>query len=432
MSGAPRGMAVRLRAAFGLGSSQALVRLVCSFISIKLTAVYLGPAGLALIAQFNNLVTLGQGLLGAGVNTAMVRLTAEYADQPQRRGTLWATCLRLSLALGVAGLLLLLALSPLLARRLFTDGAQLWIVWLAGAAIVVSLLNSLLLGALNGRRAIAAMVKANVAATVLGLLVFAPACMLWGTAGGIVGSLLSYCLSLATTLCWCRLSGAVRADDFRAAPSAAVTRQVLHYYPMLIAHATLTPLSVILVRDAVISTLSLDAAGLWQGAWRLSEVYTTIITTSVSLYFMPRLGELASQPAALRREVWRTLGAVTAVTAAMALGIYLLRDLVVKLVFSAAFDGVQQLMPVQLLGDVLKMSAWTLGFVLVATLRSRWYMAIEIVAPAVLVASVHLLTPRLGAVGAMWAYVLAGLVQLLMAVAALRALLFHRSPSDPS
>lgn len=419
-------VAVRLRSAFGWGSSQALIRLICSFISIKLTAVYLGPSGLALIAQFNNLVTLGQGMLGAGVNTAMVRLTAEYAEQAERRKLLWSNSLRLSLMLASAGFILLVLASPWLAQRLFTARDQIWIVLLAGAAIIISMLNALLQGALNGRREINALVKANIAATVLGLVVFAPSCILWGTHGGIIGSLISYIVTLLATMLWCRISGAVRQYDFTAASDSVVMRQVLAYYPMLIAHATLTPLSAILVRDAVANNLSLEMAGLWQGAWRLSEVYTTIITTSVSLYFMPRLGEIINQADLLRKEVLHTLAAVTGITAAMAIVIFLLRELVVKIVFSSAFNGVQNLMPVQLLGDVLKMSAWTLGFVLVATMRRRWYLAIELATPITLVASVHILTPTLGAVGATWSYVLAGLVQLVMAFIALRAVLFAR------
>ena len=42
----------RLRQAFSLGAVQVLVRLACSFISIKFTAVYLGPGGLAQCSDF--------------------------------------------------------------------------------------------------------------------------------------------------------------------------------------------------------------------------------------------------------------------------------------------------------------------------------------------------------------------------------------------
>jgi len=426
MSGAEQGAWARLRRAFSLGTSQALIRLACSFISIKMTAVYLGPPGLALVAQFNNLVTLGQGLMGAGINTAAVRLSAEYHQQPARRSALLATCLRLALLMGAVGALILLLLARPLAAWLFDDAGYAWAVMLAGVAIAATLVNSLLLGALNGVREIHLVVLSNILASVLGLLAFAPACVLWGIRGGIGGSLATYLLTLGMSAWLSRRSTQLRWRDYAGRIDRIELRRILGYYPMLVAHATLTPLATILVRDAMMSMLSLQAAGLWQGAWRLSEVYTTIITTSVSLYFMPRLGELAQQPAALGREVRRTFLAVTGITAALALGIFLFRELVVYIVFSPAFHDVVKLMPVMLLGDVLKMAAWTLGFVLVATQRTAWYMAIEVLAPAALVLGVHLFTPLLGAVGAMWAYVLSGTLQLLLATVALRRLLLPR------
>lgn len=416
-----------LRKAFGFGTSQALIRLVCSFVSIKFTAVYLGPSGLALIAQFNGLVSLGQGLLGAGLNTATVRLTPEYIGQPQRRRALWSTGLALAAMFATAGVLALLLAGPMLARRLFADETYAWAIALAGLAIAANVFNNQLLGALNGAREIGRVVLSNVLATVAGLLAFAPACMLWGTAGGMVGSCASYLLALLISIGLGLRSPTVHLRDFLGRFDGAEARRILGFYPMLVAHATLTPLAMILVRDVVISSLSLESAGLWQATWRLSEVYTTVITTSVSLYFMPRLGELAGDELAMRNEVWRTLLLVTVLTALMALGIFLLREWIVPLVFSASFLGVQALMPVQLLGDVIKMAAWILGFVLVARINTRWYVAIEIMVPVVLVLGVRWLVPALGAVGAMWAYVLASMVQLALAALGLRRLLFARA-----
>lgn len=151
-----------------------------------------------------------------------------------------------------------------------------------------------------------------------------------------------------------------------------------------------------------------------------------LITTSVSLFFMPRLGELAQRPAALRAEVWRTLAAVMAITAIAALAMGLLRGPLVRIVFSSAFDGAQALMPVQLLGDVLKMGAWTLGFVLVSQVRTGWYVAIEVLVPLVFVLGTRALIPDWGPIGAMWAYVTASAVHLLLALAGLQRTLFRR------
>lgn len=425
MTGWQDGLA-RLRRAFGLGSAQVLVRLACSFISIKFTAVYLGPGGLAQVAQFNSLVTLGQGLIGAGVTTAVVRVTPEYQGDADRQSALWATSARIALGLAATGMVALVLASPWLAGRLLGDANLAWAIGLCALAIAASVFNNLLLGILNGLRAIGRVVQSNVLATMAGLLVFAPACVHWGLVGGLAGSALVYAVALAVTLMLLPGQGGFALRRMVGAYDKEQARRIWAFYPMLVAHATLSPLSTMLVRDAMSTSLSLHAAGLWQAAWRLSEVYLMLITTSVSLFFMPRLGELAQQAAALRSEVWRTLAAVLAITAASALAIGLLRDVLVRAVFSSAFDGAQALMPVQLLGDVLKMGAWTLGFVLVSQVKTRWYVAIEVLVPLIFVLATKALIPTLGPIGAMWAYVTASLVHLLLALVALRKTLITR------
>src|ERR1700712_2425177 len=80
-----------LRKSISLGAMRAMVRLVCGFASVKLTAVYLGPSGLALIAQFNNFMALCQSVVVTGLETAGARLTAEYIDDRPRRGALLHT-----------------------------------------------------------------------------------------------------------------------------------------------------------------------------------------------------------------------------------------------------------------------------------------------------------------------------------------------------
>ena len=71
--------------AFRWGGSMAAVRLVCSFLSIKVTAVYLGPAGLALVAQYASFLSMFQSMLGQGLVTGAVRLSSEYSDDAARR-----------------------------------------------------------------------------------------------------------------------------------------------------------------------------------------------------------------------------------------------------------------------------------------------------------------------------------------------------------
>jgi O-antigen/teichoic acid export membrane protein len=418
-----------LRNTLSLGAGRAIVRLICGFISVKLTAVYLGPSGMALIAQFNNFLSLCHGIVATGLETAATRLTSEYAGDAGRRGALLHTLGKIAAVLGFVTALAVAASSPWLAAWLLNDPGYAWVFVLGSLAILASIANALLLAVLSARDGY---VRSNVSiilATILGLVIFAPAAMRWGIAGGLFATSAVYLGSLAITLALLHRSGRVRLSDFIGRFERAEARRVAAFYPMLIVHAAMAPLSLILIRQHVSSVLDLHTAGLWQACWRLSETYLLVVMSMISTQFMVRLGRVVNDPPSLRTEVVRTLAIAVGGTALIASFVYLLRDWIVRILFSPEFSPVADLMPMQLVGDVAKMIGWTLGFALVATLRSRWYIAIEIIVPLVFVVVARILGERMGVSGVTTAYAISGLVQAAMAVIAIRDLLFLRKVS---
>lgn len=413
--------------ASSLGAIRALVQLACSFVSVKLTAVYLGPSGLALIAQFNNFMSLGQGIVVTGLETAAGRLTAEYGNDGERRRRLLGTLGRIGFWLGLPTAAAIAIGSPWLAQWLLRDRAYAWVFVVGAFSVLAAILNAILLGALSARGDITRVVISNIIATVLGVAVYAPASIRWGVTGGLGASSTVYLVSVAVTLLLIRRSPLVRLRDLAGPFDRSDARRVVGFYPMLIVHAVMTPLSLLLVRHQVADTLSLDSAGLWQACWRLSETYLMIVTASVTTQFMVRLGEASGSPTRLRAEMMKTLSYAVGATAVLAASIYLLREWIVRFLFSHAFLPVADLMATQLVGDLFKIVGFICGFVLVATMRSHWYIAIQIVVPSVFIGLAGVLGARMGVPGVTLAYVIAGVVHCTMALIALRDLFFLRS-----
>jgi len=417
----------RLLKAFGWGSTRAVTRLVCGFLSIKVTSVYLGPTGLALIAQLNNFMSLGQAVVATGLDTATGRLTAEYGADNARRRALWGTIGRIGLGLGLGMAVLIVAGSYWLSHWLLLDTNLQWVFVVAAAAVVSGIFNSVLVSALAARGEIGRAAGSGILATILGLVIFAPASVWFGVPGGLAATGLAYVVSFLVTWVLAQRLPSMPLGEFVGEFDRTEAVRIAKFYPMLIVHAVMVPLTPILVRDELTTLLNLEATGLWQACWRLSETYMMVVSMSVSLHFQPRLGELVNSPRQMRAEVFRTIGSALAATASIGLVVLLLREWVVRLVFSPAFLPVVDLLPVQILGDVLKMAGWLMGFVLVATVRSAWFIVAEVVVLVVFVAGARLLVPGLGVAGANWAYVMAYGIQCVIAVFALRDILFARS-----
>lgn len=420
--------------AFGWGSGMALVRLICSFISIKVTAVVLGPSGLALVAQFAGFVMLMQSMLGQGLVTGAVREGAVRAAQPGGSSDVAvATAVRLALCLvAVAGLCLGWMAAPL-AGWLLHDERHALLMGVAVVAMAAAIGTDFLQGMLGVAKEVDVIGQASMTSSVLGLVVFAASAWLWGLDGALWASLAVFVLSFGVTAAWVWVrSRGVRLSAFLSPGDAGMRRQLLRFVPMLIVNGALPPLALILVRDALASSMDLQSAGLWQAAWRLSEAAQAIVISSVALHFMPSLGEWAHDLQALRRRVLRTLAAALGATTALAVGITLLREPIVRIVLSPDFAPVADLLPLQVAGDVLRMGGWVLMMVLVGTLRTRAFVTITTLSAFTFVGLSHAWVPRLGVAGVMWAHLATGSLQLTLVTWVLRGWLFQRPSAMPA
>ena len=408
-----------LRKSVSWGGARALVQLLCSFVSVKLTAVYLGPGGMALIAQLNSFMTLCQSIVITGLDTATTRLSAEYGANAERQRALLWTVGKVGLGLGLPTAAAVAIASPWLASWILDDSRYAWAIVACSVSMLAAIFNAMLLSALSARGDVGRVVLSNIVGAVCGLLVFAPAAVHWGLAGAVFASSVFYSLSLMVTLVFISRSSQISVRDFVGAIDVTEARRIARFYPMLLVHAVAAPLSLMLIRDHVTRSLSLEAAGLWQACWRVSEAYLMVVMSTVTTQFMVRLGETVNAPDRFRNEVIRTLVLAVGATVACAVGIYIFRGWVVRIIFSPAFEPVTELLPMQLVGDVLRMIGWTLGFVLVATLRSKWYSAIALIVPFSFIAIARMLD-GLGVHGVTTAYAISGLVHCALSFVAMR------------
>lgn len=412
---------------FGWGGGMAVVRMACSFISIKITAVALGPAGLAVIAQFSSFVSLFQSALGQGLMTGVVRLDAECGEDAARRRRIRSTAARMLVAFAAAFGVAMLLLAPRASAWLLSSPLHAGLMAASGLAVAAAMVNDLLSGTLSASKEVGLIGRATMIGTVLGLAIYAPCAWAFGVAGGLWGTFAVLLVTaVVSAVVVARRSRGVRLADFTGPFDRAESRRLLRFYPMLLVNGALAPLTLILVRDALGSRLGLEAAGLWQATWRLSEAWQAIIVSSTALFFMASMGERAGDPVALRHQLLRTLATSTGVTAAIALVVVLLREVVVHVVFSARFAPVAALMPMQLAGDVLKMAGWILAMSLVAVMRTRAFITLTVLSTASFAGLTWWLAGPLGIRGALVAYLATGVLQVAGGAWALRDVLGAR------
>jgi PST family polysaccharide transporter len=197
---------------------------------------------------------------------------------------------------------------------------------------------------------------------------------------------------------------------------------------MAIASAVTIPAGQMIVRNFVIKNKSITDAGLWEGINRISAMYLMVITASLSVYFLPKLSELKTQ-GELRNEIFSVYKLVIPFLILTTFVIYIFRMFIIHLLFTSEFNGMKELFAFQLIGDVLKIMGWVLGYLLLAKAMTKIYIVMEIVNFLLLILISYFLVKWYGSVGATLAFAIVYLVYFVVLVCVFKNLLFNNKQS---
>lgn len=414
-----------LRKALGWSSIQTVVRIGLGFVSAKISAIYLGPSGVALVGQVTSFLQLTQGAIGNAAGTAVVNLTAERRAESERLNVLWATALRLVWVMALSTLLVIAGVSQPLSSWLLGD-AQYWpALLLSGIAVVLVVTDTVITASLNGLQQVNLIAKTSIVSAFVEVAIFASLVYSFGLWGGLIGSAAIYAGKLMVTCIAAYRSGFLTTAIVTKAFDSLTAHDIAKFYPMLIAHSIALPLAQILVRGSVIDELGLVTGGYLQAVWRLSDMYVGVLTTALGLFFMAQYSSLSSDHE--RGKVLRkTVLQMMVLTSLAAMSLYLIRDFVITLVLTKEFLPMGELLPFHLLGDVFKLMDYPLQMALVAQRRMYWYLAQAAGGPALFAALTALMLPSFGPQAAPMSYAISFVAVFVVLVYASRNLLFSR------
>lgn len=369
----------------------------------KILAVYVGPAGYAALGQFQNAVQMIGALANGAVNTGVTKYTAEYHQDESAQHAVWRTAATLSCLGSLLVAILVILFNHQLAGWFLNDSALGGVFIWFGAAVPFLVLNTFLLAILNGKKEIQRFVFANIAGSIFALVVTSVMAIQFGLYGALVALAVYQSLNFFVTLSLCYKANWFNLRHFFGRIDNTAARNLAKYTAMAVTSAICVPLSHILVRDHLGETLGWAAAGYWEAMWRLSTSYLMLVTTTLSLYYLPKLSELQDL-AEIRSELLQGYKIILPVTAGCGFLIYLFRDFIVLTLFSAEFAEMKVLFAWQMVGDTLKIAGWIVAYLMLSKAMLALFVFSEIVFALLFYLLTVTLTKRFGLEGAALAH----------------------------
>ena len=139
----------------------------------------------------------------------------------------------------------------------------------------------------------------------------------------------------------------------------------------------LSPLVLMVMRMTVASNFGNDAAGIWQSVWKVSDFLFMAMSAILTVIILPRVSSKMSRVDFFRMFhplLFRIMGISLAMVAALYFG----RGILVQVLFSQAYMGAVDYLPLQLVGDFFRAGGFALALVLIARTETKSFLAVEI------------------------------------------------------
>ena len=391
-----------------------VIKLVSAFVINKVIALYIGPAGLAIVGQLQSFTSIITTFSNGAISSGIVKYTAEYQDIEEKK-KIFSSSIVISLICSLIISIFLFTFSGYLSELILKDIQYSSVFIIFGATIFLFALNMVLISILNGQKEIKKYVLVNIAGSIFSLVFTSILIMQLNLIGALYAMVLNQSVMFFVTLAFVIKSSWFKLEYFKQGLDKESLSKLSKYSLMAIVSALTVPVSHLIIREYIGENLGWDSAGYWQGIWYISTMYLMLVTTTLGVYYLPRLSEIQDNKE-LRKEIFSGYKIIMPIVILASLIIFLLKEYVILIAFSKDFMPMMELFAWQLIGDVIKIASWLLAYLMLAKAMTKVFIYTEVLFSALFVGLSLLFVDKFGLVGITYAYALNYLLYLVMMI----------------
>lgn len=386
-----------LRSSFIIGGAS-VINILVGLLRMKVVAVLLGPAGVGLIGILNNLMATGANISALGVGNSGTRQVAEAVgrDDPDAIDASRRALFLGTLILAALGSFLFWCVRDLIAVHILDDENLAPFVGWVSIGIGLTVATGSQRALLTGMRRVGDIARMTVISSLVGALVGIAAIYYLGEAG-IILLVLSAPLSglVASHFYVARLP---RVQSKRS-PFNEVKQQwgalLKLGFAFMVAGLAMS-VGQLAVRAMVQNELGVEGLGHFQAAWSISMTYIGFVLSAMGTDYYPRLTSTIDDHEKTVRLVNEQAEVAILLAGPVLVAMISLAPWVIRLLYTEEFIQAASVLRWQILGDVLKILSWPMGFIILASGKGKLFMMKEALVMGLFVLLTWMLLPHLG------------------------------------
>jgi O-antigen/teichoic acid export membrane protein len=386
------------------------VSFVLGIFATKIVSVYLGTSGMAMLGSFRNFTAMLKSVATLGINNSFIKLFVENKDDKEELEVIYATFFWFFLMISTLLALFVFIFANSISEFLFVSNSFADHIRFFGLLLPLIVINTFWMAIYNALEKYKKIVVLQIISNVLifGFTTF----LIVNKAinGGLLAIVLGELLMVLVTFIFVLKD---KSHYFTFNFSKILKKKYLNvikkFSSMALLSAVIAPATLMLIRNFIIETHSIQEAGIWDATTKFSSFYMLVFSSGLSLYYMPKLASLTTD-VAFKMELKSYFKVFVPLFLTALVVVYLLKGFILNIAFTAAFSKVNEVLIWQLLGDFLRIMTLAFGYQIVVKARIKKYFILEIVFNASYLLLSFYLVPLFSFEGALQAYFCANLI----------------------
>ena len=374
------------------------INIVIGLLRTKVLALLLGPEGVGLASLYTGLIgtsstaaTLGLGVVGTRQIAEAYSKEDAHTVKVARRALFWGT-----MALAAAGGMVVWSLRSFLAVHVLGKASYSGAVGWLSIGVALSVAGASQAALIQGMRRIGDIARLNVFGSAISTALGIGLLWRWGKAGLVAYILVAPLASFVLGHLYVSRLPKVGIESVTLHELACEWKMLLRLGLAMVAAGLVQQFAQLWIRIDIARVLGAQSLGQYQAAWIISMQYVTFTLAAMGTDYYPRLTGVITDPKAAGRLVNEQTEIATLLSAPVFIAMMAIAPWVIHLLYATSFTPAIEILRWQVLGDVLKVASWPLGFLILAAGDGKAFFLTETAGLLVLTGLITGLAPIMG------------------------------------
>lgn len=360
-----------------LFASVQVVSIIISIIKSKLVAIWIGTIGFGIISIFNSSISLITSITNLGIQSSAIREIASISTDVKSLSKAVTVTNKLAIYTSLLGASLTVIFSPFLSHLFFHTYNYTYSFILLALVVFFTGMYNQYYAVLQGTHKLKQLAISSLSGALLGLLFSIP-CFFFFHENGIVPSLVisSVSIMIISYIYVRKLAIKKHNISFKDVFRQGSSTVKLGIYIALSNNVTF--LTMFLLKAFISNSSTIEDVGLFQAGWSLNAQYIGVVLTAMSKDYFPRLSKIAKNNELVSRTMSEQgeIGLLLIVPVLTFLLTFI--NFFIVLLYSTEFLLIVPMTKLLLLGTIVQIAGWGLGYVFLAKNNGKVYFFNEV------------------------------------------------------